>query len=87
MASKRERSLLKRSADIFNERTGLHKIKSEIENIIAELFKLRSTLRSHNIIREVWESGGATSFEKQKEHRKSNPYINEPHDTGLKEDA
>ncbi|PRQ57189.1 putative P-loop containing nucleoside triphosphate hydrolase [Rosa chinensis] len=79
--------VLKRFACIFSERVDLHKIGSEIEEIMTELSHLRSSLQSYNI-RQV--SGGesvASVFKRQRDRRLTYAHEVESYIVGLEENT
>ncbi|KAB2614574.1 disease resistance protein [Pyrus ussuriensis x Pyrus communis] len=80
--------VLKRFACIFSEGVNLHKIGSEIERITTKLSKLRLSLQSYDIKQiKGTQYEGATSFERQREQRKTYPHVTERDPIGLEEDV
>ncbi|KAM5554540.1 hypothetical protein ABKV19_022767 [Rosa sericea] len=79
--------VLKRFACIFSEGVDLHKIGSEIEEIMTKLSHLRSSLQSYNI-RQV--SGGesvASAFKRRRDMRRTYAHEVESHIVGLEENT
>ncbi|CAN6696158.1 unnamed protein product [Malus baccata var. baccata] len=89
VASGRKRSIelvLKRSACILSEGINRHKIGLEIENIATKLSKLKSSLESYSIARQIGGSVSATSFERQQDYRLTYSHVVEHHSVELKEE-
>ncbi|XP_024193710.2 putative disease resistance protein At1g50180 [Rosa chinensis] len=78
---------LKRFACIFSEGVDLHKIGSEIEDIMTTLSHLRSSLQSYNIRQVSAGESVASAFKRQRDRRLTYAHEVESYIVGLEENT